>query len=248
MHKYKILLNGIGGYYFSSIVKKEIIDYWLINKNIKLLEDYVLAQYMQDDEIDDAWKIPERYRFDIFNNIKSTCLWETDSIDYQSDMICDVYKLLSKNNNCYNFNKESDFGKHKLLKSFLCSSDLLINNNDRNWNMLIKDALNQNSYENAYIIYFKTSARGYASHDEVLSLDNPINIKMLKFHTKGFGFDKIKSNVIKKVTYNVNTEEEKVLNDFYMLDSARESLDYNFIALQKVIITKSKVLTKWLKK
>ena len=248
MHKYKILLNGIGGYYFSSLIKKEIIDYWLINKNIKLLEDYILAQYMQDDEIDDSRKIPERYRFDIFNNIKSICLWETDSIDYKTDMICDVYKLLSNNHNLDDFNKESDFDKHKLLESFLCSRDLLINNNDRNWNMLIKDALNYNSYEKAYIIYFKTIARGYASHDEVLSLDKPINIKKLKFHTKDFGLDKIKSNVIKKVTYNTDTEEEKVLHDFYMLDSARESLDYNFIALQKVIITESKLLTKWLNK
>ena len=248
MHKYKILLNGIGGYYFSSLIKKEIIDYWLINKNIKLLEDYILAQYMQDDEIDDSWKIPERYRFDIFNNIKSICLWETDSIDYKTDMICDVYKLLSNNHNLDDFNKYSDFDKHKLLESFLCSRDLLINNNDRNWNMLIKDALNYNSYEKAYIIYFKTIARGYASHDEVLSLDKPINIKKLKFHTKDFGLDKIKSNVIKKATYNANTEEEKVLHDFYMLDSARESLDYHFIEIQKVIITGSKLLTKWLKK
>ena len=156
MHKYKILLNGIGGYYFSSLVKKEIIDYWLINKNIKVLEDYILAQYMQDDEIDDSWKIPERYRFDIFNNIKSICLWETDSIDYKTDMICDVYKLLSNNHNIDDFNKDSDFDKHKLLESFLCSRDLLISNKDRNWNMLIKDALNYNSYEKAYIIYFKT--------------------------------------------------------------------------------------------
>ena len=248
MHKYKILLNGIGGYYFSSLVKKEIIDYWLINKNIKLLEDYILAQYMQDDEIDDSWKIPERYRFDIFNNIKSICLWETDSIDYKTDMICDVYKLLSNNHNIDDFNKDSDFDKHKLLESFLCSRDLLISNKDRNWNMLIKEALNYNSYEKAYIIYFKTIARGYASHDEVLSLDKPINIKKLKFHTKDFGLDKIKSNVIKKVIYNANAEEEKVLHDFYMLDSSRENLDYNFISIQKVVIRDSELLTKWLNK
>ena len=247
MHKYKILLNGTGGYYFSSLVKKEIIDYWLINKNLKLLEDYILAQYMQDDEIDNSWKIPEKYRFDIFNNIKSTCLWETDSVDYKSDVICDVYKLLS-NNNLDVFNKESDFDKHKLLESFLCSNDLLIVNNDRNWNMLVKDALNQNKYESAYIIYFKTCARGYASHDNILSLDNPINTKKLKFHTKDFGLDKIKSNVIKKVIYNANSEEEKVLHDFYMLDSSRENLDYNFISIQKVVIRDSELLTKWLNK
>jgi len=247
MHKYKILLNGIGGYYFSSLVKKEIIDYWLINKNIKLLEDYILAQYMQDTEIDDSWKIPEAYRFDIFNNIKSTCLWETDSVDYKSDMICDIYKVLSTNNLDV-FDKESDFNKQKLLKSFLCSSDLLIINKVGNWNALIKDVLLQNRYESAYIIYFKTSARGYASHDDVLSLDYPINIKKLKFQTKDFGLDKIKSNVIKKVIYNANTEEEKVLHDFYMLDSSRESLDYNFFALQKVVITESELLTKWLRK
>jgi hypothetical protein len=248
MYKYKILLNGIGGYYFSSLVKKEIIDYWLANKNIILLKDYILAQYMQDDEIDDSWKIPERYRFDVFNNIKSTCLWETDSIDYNSAMICDVYKLLSKNNNLDDFTKESDFDKHELLESFLCSSGLLINNNNRNWNVVIKEVLKQNSYESAYIIYFKTCARGYASHDKILSLEKPININKLKFHTKDFGLHEIKSNVIKKLIYNANTVEEKVLYDFYMLDSAREGLDHNFIALQEVKMTESKLLTKWLNK
>ena len=220
MHNYKFLLNGTGGYYFSCLIKKEIIDYWLEKKSINMLEEYILAQHMQDEEIDDAWKIPEKYRFDIFNNIKSICLWETDSID---------------------------FNKHELINSFLCSNDLQFNSHDNNWNTLIKDVLTKNNYESAYIIYFKINARGYATHDEILYLDDCINIKNLKFYTKDFVVDKVKSSVIKKLIYKPNIKDEKVLYDFYMLDSARESLDYNYIGLQKVMITKSKLLYNWIK-
>jgi hypothetical protein len=247
MHKYKILLNGIGGYYFSSLIKKEIIDYWLQKKSIELLEEYILAQYMQDEEIDDAWRIPEKYRFDIFNNIKSICLWETDSIDFNNDLICDIYKVLQSKDSLFDFNKESDFNKHELINSFLCSNNLLFNSYDKNWNTLIKDVLTKNSYESAYIIYFKTKARGYATHDEILYLDDCINIKKLKFCTKSFGVDKVKTNVIKKLIYNPNIKDEKVLYDFYMLESARESLDYNYIGLQKVMSSENKLLFNWIK-
>ena len=68
----------------------------------------------------------------------------------------------------------------------------VINSNENSWNKIIDGLLSKKNTDSAYIIYFKTSARGYASHDEVLSLDNPINIKKLKFHTKGFGLDKVK--------------------------------------------------------
>ena len=47
---------------------------------------------------------------------------------------------------------------------------------------------------------------------------------------------------------SANAEEEKVLHDFYMLDSSRENLDYNFISIQKVVIRDSELLTKWLNK
>ena len=247
MYKYKILLNGSGGYYFSSLINKEIIDYWLNKKSIELLEEYILAQHMQDDEIDDEWRIPEEYRFDIFNNIKSTCLWESDSVDYKNSTICDIYKLLTKNDNLIELNKESDFNKHELIKSFLCSNEIPVNRNESNWNKLVEDALNKKGYSNAFIIYFKTNARGYATHDEILNLNEPININHLKFYTKVFGEGNIKSNVIKKAIYNSNTTDEKVLYDFFMLDSARESLDYNFIAIQQVLFKDKKFIFNWIK-
>jgi hypothetical protein len=212
-----------------------------------MLEEYILAQHMKDEEIDDAWKIPEKYRFDIFNNIKSICLWETDSIDFNNDLICDIYKVLPNKDSLFQFNNESDFNKHELINSFLCSNDLQFNSHDNNWNTLIKDVLTKNNYESAYIIYLKINARGYATHDEMLHIDNCINIKNLKFHTKDFVVDKVKSSVIKKLIYKPNIEDEKVLHDFYMLDSARESLNYNYIGLQKVMITKSKILYNWIK-
>ena len=56
---YKIVLNGQGGYFFCSLLNREIIDYWLNNKSIELMQEYVLAHYMQDDEIDEEWRIPK---------------------------------------------------------------------------------------------------------------------------------------------------------------------------------------------
>ena len=247
MYKYKILLNGMGGYYFSSLIKKDIIDYWLDKKSLQLLEEYILSQYMQDEEIDEEWRIPEKYRFDIFSNIKSTCLWETDSIDYNNNTICDIYKLLSNNDNLTDFVTESDFYKHKLINSFLFSEQTPMFENKNNWNALIQDVLHKNSLESAYIVYFKINARGYATHDEILHLEEHINIENLKFFTKDFGVDKVKGSVIKKAIYNANTKDEKVLYDFHMLDSARENIDYNFIGLQKVITTKNKLLLNWIK-
>ena len=243
MYKYKILLNGMGGYYFSSLIKKEIIDYWLDKKSLELLEEYILSQYMQDEEIEDAWRVPEEYRFDIFNNIKSTCLWETDSIDYNNNTICDVYNLLSDKN--IEFNNENDFLKHELIKSFLCSDELLVNK--KSWNILIEDVLQKKSYDRAYIVYFKTIARGYSSHNDILHLNKPFNIKNLKFYTKDFGEGEINCNVIRKAIYNINTEGDKVLYDFCMLESARENLDYNFIGIQSVIAAESKLLYNWIK-
>ena len=244
MYKYKIVLNGSGGYYFSSLIKEEIVNYWLNNKNLELLEEYILAQYMQDEDIDDAWRIPEEYRFDIFNNIKSICLWETDSIECNNDTICDIYKLHAHKQNLIEFDKESDFTKLELIKSFLWSNEVLFQKSENTENSLIKDLLIKKNYESAYIIYFKTQARGYATLEEILELEDPININHLKFKTGVFGENEFKSNVIKRAIYRANTKNEKVLYNFHMLESARENLDYHFIGLQKVVTNEKKLLFK----
>ena len=93
MYKYKILLNGQGGYFFCALLDVSIIDYWIKKKSIELLQEYISAQYLNDEDIDEEWRIPCNYRFNIFNNIKSTCLWETDSIELSSSTICDIYEL-----------------------------------------------------------------------------------------------------------------------------------------------------------
>ena len=93
MYKYKIVLNGQGGYFFCALLDVLIVDFWLQNKSIELLHEYILAHYLNDEDIDEEWRIPSSYRFNIFNNINSTCLWETDSIELSNATICDIYEL-----------------------------------------------------------------------------------------------------------------------------------------------------------
>ena len=86
-----------------------------------------------------------------------------------------------------------------------------------------------------YLIYFKANARGYATHDEILNLKEPIDKNNLKFITSTFGINDLSSNVIKKALYYPNTTKEKVLYDFQMLKGAREKPDFDFTGLQQVI-------------
>ena len=69
MYKYKIVLNGQGGYFFCALLNVSIIDFWIKNKSIELLQEYILAHYLNDENIDEEWRIPNNYRFNIFNNI-----------------------------------------------------------------------------------------------------------------------------------------------------------------------------------
>ena len=57
MYKYKIVLNGQGGYFFCSLLNVSIIDFWIKNKNIELLQEYILAQYLNDEDIDEEWRL-----------------------------------------------------------------------------------------------------------------------------------------------------------------------------------------------
>ena len=67
MYKYKIVLNGQGGYFFCALLNISIIDFWINNKSIELLQEYILAHYLNDENIDEEWRIPNNYRFNIFD-------------------------------------------------------------------------------------------------------------------------------------------------------------------------------------
>ena len=239
MHFYKIVLNGQGGYFFCSLVNDSIINYWLEYKSFELLQEYILAHYLNDDNIDEDWRIPEKFRFNIFNNINCLCLWETDSIELSNATICDIYKL-NTTNNSFTFIKESEFHKQKLVDSFICT-DQMIYKNKNNWLDLIYEGLDKKKARKGYLIYFKANARGYATHDEILKLNDPIDKKNLKFTTSTFGINELSSNVIKKGLYYPNTINEKVLYDFQMLKDAREKPDFDFTDLQEVNIKDNKL-------
>ena len=239
MYSYKIVLNGQGGYFFCSLVNNSIINYWLEYKSFELLQEYILAHYLNDDNIDEEWRIPDKFRFNIFNNINSLCLWETDSIELSNATICDIYKL-DTTNNTFTFIQESEFSKQKLVDSFICT-DQMIYKNKNNWLDLIYEGLDKKKVSKGYLIYFKANARGYATHDEILNLKKPIDKKNLKFNTSTFGINDLSSNVIKKALYYPNTTKEKVLYDFQMLKGAREKPDFDYTGLQEVIIKDSKL-------
>ena len=148
MYKYKIILNGQGGYFFCALLNVSIIDFWIKNKNIELLQEYILAQYLNDEDIDEEWRIPIDYRFNIFNNIKSTCLWETDSIELSSSTICDIYELNDNNSNSHTIMQESDFNQQKLVDSFICTDQMIFKKN--NWKDIILNGLENNKVREAY--------------------------------------------------------------------------------------------------
>ena len=243
MYKYKIVLNGQGGYFFCALLNVSIIDFWVENKSIELLQEYILAQYLNDEDIDEEWRIPGNYRFNIFNNIKSTCLWETDSIELSSSTICDIYELYENNSNSYTIMQESDFNQQKLVDSFICTDQMIFKKN--NWKNIILNGLENNKVREAYLVYFKANARGYATHDEILVLKNEINKQKLKFYTSAFGINDFYFNVIKKAIYNPNSTKEVVLYDFQMLRDAREKSDFDSTALQKVTFEDNDITFKW---
>ena len=107
--------------------------------------------------------------------------------------------------------------------------------------------LENNKTREAYLIYFKANARGYATHDEILVLKHEINKQKLKFYTSAFGINDFYSNVIKKALYNPNSTKEIVLYDFQMLKDAREKSDFDSTALQKVIFENNNISFKWIK-
>ena len=244
MYKYKIVLNGQGGYFFCALLNVSIIDYWIKNKGIELLQEYILAQYLNDEDIDEEWRIPSNYRFNIFNNIKSTCLWETDSIELSSSTICDIYELYENQSNSYTIKQENDFYQQKLVDSFICTDQMIFKKN--NWKDIILNGLENNKTREAYIVYFKANARGYATHDEILVLKNEINKQKLKFYTSAFGMNDFNCNVIKKALYNPNSNNEIVLYDFQMLQGAREKHDFDFTGLQKATIKNNNLSLAWL--
>ncbi len=245
MYKYKIVLNGQGGYFFCALLDVSIIDFWIKNKSIELLQEYILAHYLNDEDIDEEWRIPSNYRFNIFNNINSICLWETDSIELSNATICDIYQLKESILDSFSFIQESDFNEQKLIDSFICTDEMIFKNQN-NWKDLVFNGLNIKKTREAYLVYFKTNARGYATHDEILTLDNEINKQNLKFFTSTFGLNNFSSNIIKKALYKPNTTNELVLYDFQMLKDAREKPDFDFTALQKVIIENNNLIFKWL--
>ncbi len=51
MYKYKIVLNGQGGYFFCALLNVSIIEFWIKNKSIELLQEYILAHYLNDENI-----------------------------------------------------------------------------------------------------------------------------------------------------------------------------------------------------
>ena len=242
MYNYKIVLNGQGGYLFCSLVNNSIINYWLEHKSFELLQEYILAHYLNDDNIDEEWRLPEKFRFNIFNNINSLCLWETDSIELSNATICDIYKL-NTSSNSFTFIQENEFIKQKLVDSFICT-DKMVFKNKNNWEDLIYEGLDKKKISKGYLIYFKANARGYATHDEILNLKEPIDKNNLKFNTSRFGTNDLSSNVIKKALYYPNTVKEKVLYDFQMLKGAREKPDFDYTGLQKVIIKDNKLEVK----
>ena len=244
MYKYKIVLNGQGGYFFCSMIDNKIIDFWLNKKSFELLQEYVLAQYMQDHDIDDEWRIPENFRFDIFNNINGLCLWESDSIEINTSTICDLYEI---NNSDDNFETEGDFTAHKLIDSFLCTDNFLINKKENSWSFLVENEFKKKGLDKAYLIYFKANARGYATHDDILQDEDKIDKKNLKFYTGLLGSGEFMSNVVKKALYKPDCPEEKVLYDFHMLKGAREKPDFDFTGIQEISITNSKFNMQWLK-
>ncbi len=62
-------------------------------------------------------EIPNNYRFNIFNNINSICLWETDSIELNSATICDIYQLEENISDSFTF-IQSDFNDLKINEFF----------------------------------------------------------------------------------------------------------------------------------
>ena len=246
MYKYKIVLNGQGGYFFCSLVKKEIVNYWLKEKSLELLQEYILSQYLEHDSIEDEWRIPDLYRFDIFNNINSLCMWESDSIEINDATICDIYSLGNNYEANVLFEKESDFSKQKLIESFLCSEKFTIHSNDYNWNTLVANTLIEKRFNSAFLIYFKVNARGYGTHDKILTIEKPICINKLKFYTGMFGSNESACYVIKKALYKVNTSKKKVLHDFRMLESAVEKNDFDFTGVQEVNINDIELKLKWI--
>ena len=246
MYKYKIVLNGQGGYVFCALLDVQIINFWIKNKSIELLQEYVLAHYLNDEDIDEEWRIPSNYRFNIFNNINSICLWETDSIELSNATICDIYELEEDTTNSFTFIKESDFNEQKLIDSFICTHQMIFKNHN-NWKELILNGLNIKMLREGYLLYFKANARGYATHDEILTLNNEINKQNLKFFTGTFGSNDFSCNIIKKALYNPNTANEVVLYDFQMLRDAREKPDFDFTGLQKVSIENNNLVMKWIK-
>ena len=246
MYKYKIVLNGQGGYFFCALLDIQIIEYWLQKKSIELLQEYILAHYLNDEDIDEEWRIPSNYRFNIFSNINSICLWETDSIELSAATICDIYKLKEKASNSFTFIQESDFSSQELVDSFICTDQMIYKNNN-NWKDLVLNGLNIKKKSEAYLVYFKANARGYASHDEIIFLNHEFKKLKLKFYTSTFGLNDFSSNIIKKALYNPNSRDEIVLYDFQMLRDAREKPDFDFTALQKVTIKKNSLDFKWIK-
>ena len=64
-----------------------------------------------------------------------------------------------------------------------------------NWKNIILNGLENNKVREAYLVYFKANARGYATHDEILVLKNEINKQKLKFYTSAFGINDFYFNV-----------------------------------------------------
>ena len=245
MYKYKIVLNGQGGYFFCALLDVSIIDFWVKNKSIELLQEYILAHYLNDENIDEEWRIPNNFRFNIFNNINSTCLWETDSIELNNATICDIYELEENIPESFTLLQESDFNDQKLIDSFICTEQMILKSNN-NWEDLVFKGLNIKKSKEAYLIYFKANARGYATHDEILVLDHEINKHNLKFNTSAFGVNSFSRNIIKKAFYNPNTNNEIVLYDFQMLQGAREKNDFDSTGLQKVTVKNNNLSFAWL--
>ena len=222
-----------------------LINFWIKKKSIELLQEYILAQYLNDEDIDEDWRIPYDFRFNIFNNMKSTCLWETDSIELSNATICDIYELKEYTSDSFTIIQESDFNQQKLVDSFICTDQMIIKNN--NWKDLVLNGLESNKTKEAYLIYFKANARGYASHDEILVLSDEINKQKIKFYTSTFGINDFCCSVVKKALYNPNSVNEVVLYDFKMLRDAREKPDFDFTGLQKVFLEKNILTFKWIK-
>ena len=141
--------------------------------------------------------------------------------------------------------QESDFNQQKLVDSFICTDQMIFKKN--NWKDIILNGLENNKTREAYLVYFKANARGYATHDEILVLNHEINKHKLKFYTSAFGINDFYCNVIKKALYNPNSKNEIVLYDFQMLRDAREKLILILLALQKVTIKNNNMTLEWIK-